>query len=167
MLISIITVLRFFVNFWVIFGHFGKEIFFLKGKIKLRKIWNVEDLMYLENWNLMWRISRRIPNSPLPTWGSHLGGGGGVNCLVVFPTYFNPNNSLLIILQISLLFRYTPTLSNDPGKNCTIFHCCAAISFPHVETVVFSDQELINWWKAGLWNKMYLNSILKDSLLCV
>ena len=30
----------------------------------------------------------------------------------MFPTYFNPNNSLLIImLKCSLLFRYTPTLN--------------------------------------------------------
>ena len=36
-------------------------------------------------------------------------------------------------------------LSNDPGKNSTIFYCSAAIiSFPHIETVVFSDQEFIN-----------------------
>ena len=35
-------------------------------------------------------------------------------------------------------------LSNDPGKNCTIFYCSAAINFPHIETVVFSDQEFIN-----------------------
>ena len=35
--------------------------------------------------------------------------------------------------------------------------------FPHIETVVFSDQEFINQWKAGLWNKIYLNSILKGS----
>ena len=35
-------------------------------------------------------------------------------------------------------------LSDDPGKNCTIFYCSAAISFPHIETVVFSDQEFIN-----------------------
>ena len=35
-------------------------------------------------------------------------------------------------------------LSNDPSKNCTIFYCFAAISFPHIETVVFSDQEFIN-----------------------
>ena len=41
------------------------------------------------------------------TWGSHL---EVVNCLVVvFPIYFNPNNSLLIILQISLLFMCTPS----------------------------------------------------------
>ena len=35
-------------------------------------------------------------------------------------------------------------LSNDPGKNCTIFYCSAEIRFPHVETVLFSDQEFIN-----------------------
>ena len=58
-------------------------------------------------------------------------------------------------------------LHNDPGNNCTIFYCSAAISFPHIETVVFSDQEFINWWKAGLWNKMYLSSILKGSFLSV
>ena len=39
--------------------------------------------------------------------------------------------------------------------------------FSLVETVMFSDEELINRWKAGLWNKMYLNSILKGSFLCV
>ena len=35
---------------------------------------------------------------------------GVVNCLLVFPMHFNPNNSPLIILQISLLFPYTPAL---------------------------------------------------------
>ena len=34
-------------------------------------------------------------------------GGGGVNYLIVFPTHFNPNNSLLKLLQISLLFMFT------------------------------------------------------------
>ena len=38
---------------------------------------------------------------------------GVVNCLVVFPTHFNRNNSLLIILQISLLFMYTPALMTN------------------------------------------------------
>ena len=33
--------------------------------------------------------------------------------------------------------------------------------------VMFLDEELINRWKAGLRNKMYLNSILKGSFLCV
>ena len=36
------------------------------------------------------------------------------------------------------------SLSNDPDKNCSIFYCSAAIRFPHVETVVFSDQEFID-----------------------
>ena len=35
---------------------------------------------------------------------------GGVSSLVVFPTHFNPNNSLLISLQISLPFMCTPAL---------------------------------------------------------
>ena len=30
------------------------------------------------------------------------------NSLVVFPTHFNPNNSLLILLQISFLFMCNP-----------------------------------------------------------
>ena len=41
-------------------------------------------------------------------------------------------------------------LSNDPDKNDSVFYCSAAIGFPHIETVVFSDQEFINRWKAGL-----------------
>ena len=80
-------------TFLVMFGNFGKET--------LRKIWNIEDLMVLENWNVKWRISRRIPNGP-PT------------NLVVFPTHFSPNNSLLISLQISLLFRCTSALTSNP-----------------------------------------------------
>ena len=38
---------------------------------------------------------------------------GGINCLVVFPTHFNPNNSFLhmILLQIRLLFMFTAALS--------------------------------------------------------
>ena len=85
---------------WLILGHFWKEIVFLKRWVKLKKIWNVEDLMDLENRNLNWRISRWTPNLPLPTWGSLL--GGGINCLVVIPTHFNPNNSLLNY------FKFTP-----------------------------------------------------------
>ena len=79
-LITITTIWRFCVNIWMVFWHFGKEITFLKGYVKLGKIWNADDLMDLENWNLNWRVSRQIPNSPLPTWGSlfffSLGGGG-------------------------------------------------------------------------------------------
>ena len=58
--------------------------------------------MYLENWNLKWRISRRIP---------------------VFPTHFNPNNSLSILPQNSLLFMCTPALmvwvSCCPQADCS------------------------------------------------
>ena len=61
--------------------------------------------MDLEYWNLKWRISKHIES---PT---NLGLSFGlVNCLVVFPTHFNPNNSPLISLQISLLFLFTPAL---------------------------------------------------------
>ena len=35
----------------------------------------------------------------------------GLNCLVGFPTHFNPNNSLSILLQISPPFMFTPALS--------------------------------------------------------
>ena len=84
-----------------------RDIFFSKNRLNWGKyeIWNIKDLMDLKNWNFKWRISRRIPNIPLPTWGPHL---AVINCLVVFPTHFNPKNSLLIILQISLLFMYNP-----------------------------------------------------------
>ena len=37
----------------------------------------------------------------------------GLSFGVVFPTYLNPNNSFLIILQISLVFRYTQALMTD------------------------------------------------------
>ena len=63
--------------------------------LKICWIWKIE-------------INRRIPNSPLPTLGLSF---GVVHCLVLFPTHFNPNNSPLILLQISLLFTNTPALS--------------------------------------------------------
>ena len=63
------------------------------------------------NLNLKWRINRRIPNTLLPSWGFLL--GRVVNCLVVFPTHFNHNNSPLILLQISLLFTRTPSLTKN------------------------------------------------------
>ena len=59
---------------------------------------------------LKWRISRSTPNSPLPTWGSLLGAqlSGSVSNPI-----FNPNNSLFILLQISLLSICTPALMTD------------------------------------------------------
>ena len=78
---------------------------------KLRKIWNVEDFMHLENWNLKWRISRWAPNSPPTNLGLFFFGGGGgregVNCLVVSPTHFNPYNSLLIHIYFSKFHPYS------------------------------------------------------------
>ena len=73
----------------------------------------------------------------------------------------------LVIARCLFTVTDVKYLSDDPGKNCTIFYCSDAISFPHIETVVFLGQEFLNWWKTGLWNKMYLNSILKGSSLCV
>ena len=58
-----------------------------------------------------------------------------------------------ISMQVNLYLPLCQTsmdLSNDPGKNYSIFYCSAAIRFSHVETVVFSDEEFINRWKAGL-----------------
>ena len=50
----------------------------------------------------------------------------------------------------ALGFHSSGHLSNDPDKNYSNFYCSAAIRFPHIEKVVFSDQEFINRWKAGL-----------------
>ena len=90
-------------------GSFGKEIFPPKGQVKLRKIGNVEDLMDLENWNLKWRIRRWTPNSTLPTWGSLLRGqlSGSVSS-----PFQSQHYSLLLSLEISLLFMCTPALTN-------------------------------------------------------
>ena len=45
-------VVRYFVNFLVIFGYIWEEIIFLKGLVKFRKLGNIEDLMKVYNWNL-------------------------------------------------------------------------------------------------------------------
>ena len=62
--------------------------------------------MDLENWNLKKKnelVDRHqtVPYQPGAVFW-------GVNYLVVFPTYFNPNHSLLKLLQILLLFMFTP-----------------------------------------------------------
>ena len=55
---------------------------------------------------------------------------------------------LLLIVYIQVQCNvYTPfkgLLSNDMDKNYS------TMRFPHIETVVFSDQEFSNRWKAGL-----------------
>ena len=45
-LIPYIYVLRYFVNFWVIFGDVWEAIVFLKGLVKFRQIRNIENLMW-------------------------------------------------------------------------------------------------------------------------
>ena len=71
-------------------------------------------------------------------------------------------------IKLILLWKvFHNDFSNDPDKNCSIFYCSAAIRSPHVETVLFSDEEFFNRWKASLRNKMYLYTILKGSFLCV
>ena len=123
LLISLTKVLRFSVTFWVIFGHFWET-----RNVCLKNRWNwecwrsrersllCEDSMDLENWNLKRRISRWTPNSPLPNWGSLL----WVNCLVVFPTHFNPDNSLLKLLSNFFLHRKCSRvwgpLHTEPGQ---------------------------------------------------
>ena len=57
--------------------------------------------MDLESWNLKWTINTDTKQSPT-IMGLFI---EGVNCLIVFPTHFNLNNSLLKLLQISLLIR--------------------------------------------------------------
>ena len=59
----------------------------------------------VRNW---WKDTKQ---SPTNVGLSFSFGGGVLNCLVVFPTHFNPNNSLKILLQISLLFMCTPALT--------------------------------------------------------
>ena len=79
-------------------------------------------------------------------------------CIPIIPWKF-----LLYTATPFLIPYWKPNLvCDDPDKNCTvalIFYCSAAIRFPRVQTVVFSDEEFINRWKAGLWNKMFWNAV--------
>ena len=86
----------------------------------MREIWNIEDLIDLENWNLKWRISRRIPNSPLIRLGLSF---GVVSCLEVFPTPFNSINSLLIITLNFTPIHVYPRLKHYMHLWCHQFKC--------------------------------------------
>ena len=71
-------------------------------------MWNVEDLMDLENWNLKWRISRWTPHSPLPAWGSPFfgrGGGGGAAGSTVWQC-FQP--ILILRIPFKITSNFTP-----------------------------------------------------------
>ena len=65
----------------------------------------------------------------------------GVNCLVVFPIHFYRKNSLLILLQISLLLVFTPALSQSccDGKPINFWHSSenrSKVSFLNILLVV-------------------------------
>ena len=64
--------------------------------------------------------------------------------LFKFGFFFFFGLSNLEMKNVSKLAIIGALLSNDPGKNCTIFYCFDAISFPHIETVVFLGQEFLN-----------------------
>ena len=88
------SVLRFCINFCVIFGRFVNEILFSKdrlnsGKYKMLKIWWI---LKIEIWSeeLIDR-HQTVPYKPGILFR-------GVNCLVVSPTHFNLKNSLLKLL---------------------------------------------------------------------
>ena len=70
--------------------------------LKIWWIWKIEiSSEKLVDWH------QTVPHQPGALF--FLEGGGGVNCLVVFPTHFNLNNSLSKLLQISL-FQVKPPL---------------------------------------------------------
>lgn len=52
-------------------------------------------------------------------------------------------------IYIGQLVRY---LSNDPDNNYnySIFYCSVAVRSTYVKVVMFSGEEFINRWKAGL-----------------
>ena len=90
-------------DFW---SFWERDIFFSKnrfnwGKYKMLKIWCV--------WKIEIRGDELVDRYQTVPFNLGLS-FGAVKCLVVFPTRFNPNNSLLMILQISLLFTCTPAL---------------------------------------------------------
>ena len=64
-----------------------------------------------------------------------------VNCLVVFPTHLNPNNSLLIILQIPLLFTCAPALKK------TLYPECPKIT----QKLKQNRKTLVNVLNRGIW----------------
>ena len=51
----------------MIFGYIWEEIVFLKGLVKLGEIRNFKDLMLFY---LKLKISRRTPDSSVPTWAA-------------------------------------------------------------------------------------------------
>ena len=56
----------------------------------------------------------------------------GVNCMVVIPTHFNPNNSLLILLQISLPLIFTPALNHFVSLTTNIHSLVGIFGVPSI-----------------------------------
>ena len=81
-----------------------------------------------------------MPNSPPTNLGLSF---AGLNCLVVFPTHLNPNNFLLISLQISLLFMFTPAL-NCPCLDS--FFSSRLVDMPTQIVFVALEDKKINLW---------------------
>ena len=106
---------------------------------RLRKVWNVEDLMHLENWNLKWRISRRTTNSPLPTWGSLL----GVNCLVVFPIHFNPISFLFLIFPNFLILNISNITSDFTPVQSVLRSLSTLLMFINVSSHSMEYKEML------------------------
>ena len=100
--------------------------------------------MDLENWNLKWRINRPADTKQSPTNLALF--FEGVNCLVVFPTHFNLNNSLLKLLQISLLFKWNPALSCYCCRSSLLRNSIAIFEL-WFSSVIFQKncQEKIRW----------------------
>ena len=48
--------------------------------------------------------------------GGRGGGEEGVNCLVVFPTHFNPKNFLLLLLQCQISLRLNTIFPSDASR---------------------------------------------------
>ena len=87
-------------KFRVIFGHFGKEILFLQGEVKLRKIWNVEDLI-----DGFGKLKFEVKNWQMNTKQSPTNLGlsfRGINCLVVVPTI------LILTITFNVTSNFTP-----------------------------------------------------------
>ena len=89
------------------------------------------------------------PGSPVFTIRTFQPANNILNLYVVVCSLLITQNFRIAAL-LAFVHSLAFDLSNDLDNNYSIFYCSAAIRFPHIETVVFSDQEFINRWKAGL-----------------
>ena len=128
MLISLTTVwymvvlCKFLGYFW---AFWERDIFSQRlnwGKYEMLKIWWI--------WKIeIWSEELVDGYQTVPYQPGTLFGGG-----LLFQTSFNPNNSLLIILQISLLFRFTPALTIILYFDLVSFATARTRSYDHLVT---------------------------------